>query len=277
MKQPLAPAFLTIRFDIEHEESIRYLGTDAGLEREIEAGLRLLGEAGVRGNFAVVASTAEKFPAAVRRIVAAGHGLLGHGRAHAPLAGLGRVRQAETLAAMRSVLSDVSGVPIRGFAAPQDSTDLDTAPAALDAKLAFATYVRGAPRGPRPQAMKVLGHDIPLWILSPQNQPRNGRSDWSILRKDPPWSEPAWDAAAARRDWTAALASAHARGGILNLIAHPWMFPGNAGETGLLFELLKEARNTGVRIAPFEEILESIPLAVSEGHLKPEHHHKRRL
>lgn len=253
-------AFLTIRFDIEHEESIRYLGTDVGLEREIEAGLRLLEKAGARGNFAVVASTAERFPAAVRRIVAAGHGLLGHGRAHAPLAGLGRARQAEALAEMREVLSDVSGVPVRGFAAPQDSTDPDTAPAALDANLAFATYVRGAPRGPRPLAMKVPGCDRPLWILSPPNQPRNGRSDWSNLRKDPPWSEPAWDAAAARRDWTVALASAHARGGILNLIAHPWMFQGNAGEVGLLLELLKEARKTGVRVATFHEVLESFGL-----------------
>ena len=80
--------------------------------------LALLGDAGVRATFFVLAWNAERHPEIVRRIAAAGHEVASHGYAH-------RLVYEQTQAAFRAdltrakgVLEDLVGAPILGYRAP---------------------------------------------------------------------------------------------------------------------------------------------------------------
>jgi polysaccharide deacetylase family protein (PEP-CTERM system associated) len=92
------------------------------LERRVEAStdrfLAMFAEAGVRATFFTLGWVADRHPALVRRIVAAGHELASHGYAH-------RLAHEQTEAEFRAdvgrarrLLEDVGGVPVRGYRAP---------------------------------------------------------------------------------------------------------------------------------------------------------------
>lgn len=80
--------------------------------------LSLLDHHGIRATFFVPGHTAERFPGAVRDIVAAGHELGLHGYLHEELPQLTAAQQADVLDRSLEVLERVAGVRPVGFRAP---------------------------------------------------------------------------------------------------------------------------------------------------------------
>lgn len=74
--------------------------------------------AGVRATFFTLGWVAERQPALVRRIAAAGHELASHGFGHDLVNELGESRFREDIRRAKRVLEDVSGVRVVGYRAP---------------------------------------------------------------------------------------------------------------------------------------------------------------
>lgn len=92
------------------------------LPRRVEANtdrvLDLFAGAGVRATFFTLGWVAQRHPALVRRIVAAGHELASHGWDHALVSELGEAAFRADIRRTKSVLEDVAGVPVVGYRAP---------------------------------------------------------------------------------------------------------------------------------------------------------------
>jgi polysaccharide deacetylase family protein (PEP-CTERM system associated) len=80
--------------------------------------LELLGERGARATFFFVGDVAERHPALVRRVAAAGHEVGSHGFAHRHLRDLLWREFRDDAARSLAVLQDLLGAPVRGFRAP---------------------------------------------------------------------------------------------------------------------------------------------------------------
>ncbi len=93
-----------------------------GLERRVEPNtdriLKLLSDAGVVGTFFTLGWVAERHPALVRRIVAAGHELASHGYWHRLAHEQTPADFAADVGGARKLLEDVGGVPVAGYRAP---------------------------------------------------------------------------------------------------------------------------------------------------------------
>jgi polysaccharide deacetylase family protein (PEP-CTERM system associated) len=93
-----------------------------GLERRVEANtdriLAMFDAARVHGTFFTLGWVAERHPALVRRIVAAGHELASHGYWHRLVHEQTPEAFAEDAGAARRLLEDVGGVPVLGYRAP---------------------------------------------------------------------------------------------------------------------------------------------------------------
>lgn len=92
------------------------------LPRRVEANtdrvLDLFADAGVRATFFALGWVAQRHPALVRRIVAAGHELASHGWDHALVSDLGEAAFRADIRRTKSVLEDLAGVPVVGYRAP---------------------------------------------------------------------------------------------------------------------------------------------------------------
>jgi polysaccharide deacetylase family protein (PEP-CTERM system associated) len=95
---------------------------DANVERILEKFAR----AGVRGTFFTLGWVAERHPAMVRRIVAAGHELASHGYGHALINTLGEDGFRADIRRARAVLEDIGGVAVSGYRAPTFSLGAHT-------------------------------------------------------------------------------------------------------------------------------------------------------
>ena len=91
------------------------------VERNVEIILDLLAEASASATFFTLGWIAERYPALVRRIVAAGHELASHGYEHerATLQTAGDLY--EDLCKAKRLLEDIAGVEVRGYRAPSFS------------------------------------------------------------------------------------------------------------------------------------------------------------
>jgi polysaccharide deacetylase family protein (PEP-CTERM system associated) len=92
------------------------------LPRRVEANtdrlLEAFGRAGVRATFFTLGWIAERHPALVRRIVAAGHELASHGHGHERVDGMGQAEFHADISRARQVLEDAAGVAVTGYRAP---------------------------------------------------------------------------------------------------------------------------------------------------------------
>lgn len=92
------------------------------VEHRVEANtdrlLELFAEHGARATFFFLSDVAERFPALVRRAVAAGHEIGSHGHGHRPLPELLRREFRQNVERSLRVLEDVSGERVRGYRAP---------------------------------------------------------------------------------------------------------------------------------------------------------------
>ena len=97
------------------------------LERRFEANtdrvLALFDRAGVKGTFFTLGWVAERAPALIRRIVAAGHELASHGYDHKRVFLMTEAEFGADLARARAILEDISGVAVTGYRAPSFSID----------------------------------------------------------------------------------------------------------------------------------------------------------
>lgn len=91
------------------------------VERNTDRLLELCAETGTRGTFFTLGWVAERFPAVVRRIAAAGHEVASHGYWHKRITGISEAEFREDVRRARAVLEDVAGVPVRGYRAPSFS------------------------------------------------------------------------------------------------------------------------------------------------------------
>jgi polysaccharide deacetylase family protein (PEP-CTERM system associated) len=92
------------------------------LERRVEARtdevLQLFADAGIGGTFFTLGWVAERHPALIRRIVAAGHELASHGHNHDLVSEIGPERFRADITRAKAVLEDVGGVAVTGYRAP---------------------------------------------------------------------------------------------------------------------------------------------------------------
>jgi polysaccharide deacetylase family protein (PEP-CTERM system associated) len=96
---------------------------DCRVEANCDAVLALFDAAGVKGTFFTLGWIAERYPALIKRIVAAGHELASHGYDHARVFTLTADQFAADLKHSRAILEDLGGTVIRGYRAPSFSID----------------------------------------------------------------------------------------------------------------------------------------------------------
>lgn len=101
-------------------------GLTCRVERNCQQILALFDEAGVKGTFFTLGWIAERYPAMMRRIAAAGHEIASHGWDHARVFTLGREAFAADIERARKVLEDVTGRRVTGYRAPSFSIDART-------------------------------------------------------------------------------------------------------------------------------------------------------
>lgn len=88
------------------------------VEQNTERLLELCGRAGVAGTFFTLGWVAERHPALVRRIVAAGHELASHGFGHQRVDGLTPEAFRADIFRAKGLLEDAGGVSVTGYRAP---------------------------------------------------------------------------------------------------------------------------------------------------------------
>ena len=96
------------------------------VERNTDAVLALFAEADVKATFFTLGWVAERYPALMRRIVAAGHEVASHGYDHARVFTFTPDQFRADLRKARAILEDASGQAVTGYRAPSFSIDTRT-------------------------------------------------------------------------------------------------------------------------------------------------------
>ena len=129
------------------------------VERNTDAVLALFAEAGVSATFFTLGWVAHRYPALVRRIVAAGHEIASHGWDHQRVFTMTAAAFRADLARARAAIEDAAGVAVTGYRAPSFSIDARTPWA--HAELAGAGYRYSSSVAP-------LAHDHYGWPDAPR-------------------------------------------------------------------------------------------------------------
>lgn len=96
------------------------------VERNSDAVIELFGRTGAKGTFFTLGWVAERCPALIRRIVAAGHEVASHGWDHVRVFTMTPGQFREDLRRTRAVLEDLGGCRVVGYRAPSFSIDART-------------------------------------------------------------------------------------------------------------------------------------------------------
>jgi polysaccharide deacetylase family protein (PEP-CTERM system associated) len=96
------------------------------VERNSEAVLALFDEAGIKATFFILGWVAERYPALMQQIAAAGHEIANHGYDHARVFTLTPDQFRDDLDRSRKILEDTSGQKVIGYRAPSFSIDQRT-------------------------------------------------------------------------------------------------------------------------------------------------------
>lgn len=91
------------------------------VERNVDRILELMDQAGARATFFTLGWIAERYPALVRRIAAAGHEVASHGYAHQRASEQTRGEFYEDVCKAKVILEDIAGMEVRGYRAPSFS------------------------------------------------------------------------------------------------------------------------------------------------------------
>lgn len=96
-------------------------GQSSRVEANTDRVLAAFAEHGVQGTFFMLGWVAERFPALVRRVAAAGHEVASHGYAHQPAFRQTRAEFADDVTRSKHLLEDICGAPVLGYRAPSFS------------------------------------------------------------------------------------------------------------------------------------------------------------
>ena len=96
------------------------------VERNVDVILDLFAQSGAQATFFTLGWIAERYPALVRRIVAAGHELASHGFGHLRIHEQTRAEFSEDICRAKALLEDVGGAEVNGYRAPSFSIGRDT-------------------------------------------------------------------------------------------------------------------------------------------------------
>lgn len=129
------------------------------VERNTNAVLDLFEEAGIKATFFLLGWVAERYPALMRQIVAAGHEIANHGYDHARVFTLSPDEFRADLDRSQKIIEDTSGQKVTGYRAPSFSIDQRT-PWAHEI-LAEAGYAYSSSVAP-------INHDHYGWAGSPR-------------------------------------------------------------------------------------------------------------
>jgi polysaccharide deacetylase family protein (PEP-CTERM system associated) len=91
------------------------------VEENVELILSMLAEHTIRATFFTLGWVAERRPALVRRVAAAGHEIASHGYAHHRASDLTREEFESDITRAKALLEDTTGQPVRGYRAPSFS------------------------------------------------------------------------------------------------------------------------------------------------------------
>ena len=134
-------------------------GWESRVVRNTDACLDLFARAGVGATFFTLGWIAQRHPALMRRIVAAGHEVASHGWDHRRVFTMTPAAFRADLARTRAVLEDTTGTPVTGYRAPSFSIDRRTPWA--HAELAEAGYAYSSSVAP-------VVHDHYGWADAPR-------------------------------------------------------------------------------------------------------------
>ncbi len=98
-------------------------GMECRVEHNVDRLLNRFESQGARATFFTLGWIAERYPAMIRRIVAAGHELASHGYGHQRANELSRSEFDDDITRAKGILEDTSGVGVRGYRAPSFSID----------------------------------------------------------------------------------------------------------------------------------------------------------
>ncbi|WP_420812024.1 XrtA system polysaccharide deacetylase [Parasphingorhabdus marina] len=101
-------------------------GLDHRVERNTDAVLELFAETEIPATFFILGWVAERYPALMQRIVAAGHEVASHGYDHKRVFNLTPQQFRDDLEKSRKLLEDSSGQKVSGYRAPSFSIDQRT-------------------------------------------------------------------------------------------------------------------------------------------------------
>lgn len=194
---PLGP-FAALRPPLTFTVDVEEDGTGPARAAEMTARLLdMLAEVQGRATFFVVGTFAERQPALVRAIAAAGHEVASHGHHHRALAKDGPARLLQDLVCTRALLEDLAGAPVQGFRAPMFSATPATpwvGEVLAEAGFAYSSSVLparnwlfgwpGAPRRPYLWPSGLLEIPVPVARLGPYELPVLGGM---YLRYIPGW------------------------------------------------------------------------------------------
>jgi polysaccharide deacetylase family protein (PEP-CTERM system associated) len=96
------------------------------VERNTDAVLELFDDAGIKATFFALGWVAERYPALMRRIVAAGHEIASHGYGHDRVFTFTPRQFATDLEYSRKLIEDSAGMRVTGYRAPSFSIDQRT-------------------------------------------------------------------------------------------------------------------------------------------------------
>jgi polysaccharide deacetylase family protein (PEP-CTERM system associated) len=193
--------------------------------------LAQLDAAGVKATFFTLGWVAERHPALIRRIVAAGHELASHGYDHERVFEIGEARFRADITAARRRLEDTGGVGVPGYRAPTFSVNPRVTPWA-HAALAEAGYRYSSSIFPGPRA----GGPVPLtpWRPHPDGVVELPMTVLRIGTACLPVSGGGPFRATPHRLFTAALARVNRAGRSGIFYFHPWEIdPGQPRVPGL--------------------------------------------
>ena len=154
------------------------------VERNTDAVLALFAETGVKATFFTLGWVAHRYPALIRRIVAAGHEIASHGWDHRRVFTMTADEFRADLKRARDTIEDAAGLGVTGYRAPSFSIDRRTPwahPVLAEAGYAYSSSVApvvhdhyGWPDAPKTAFRPVAGGDLielPITLASIAGRP----------------------------------------------------------------------------------------------------------
>jgi polysaccharide deacetylase family protein (PEP-CTERM system associated) len=127
------PAVVRHHFTVDVEETFQVSAMEPFVKRSdwdsfpsrVDRGTRLLlellGAGGSTGTFFILGWIAERHPALVREIAAAGHEVASHGYGHERITTIDEAQFRESIRTSKDILEDIIGLPVLGYRAPSFS------------------------------------------------------------------------------------------------------------------------------------------------------------